>query len=134
MGSIFSNANTIKIWLNGIGMGQYLQLFIDEGFGDELPQSEALQCLTDQQLKEMGIKKLAHRNLILSNVNKMGHDLEKGMDAKLSLNEGLANNVVTIGDAHSDLDFESDEELDDAEFRKITSGKNDTFGGNEDMY
>merc|ERR1740123_2804458 len=102
---VFNNANTLRLWLNSIGMSQYLQAFIDEGFGDEMSQTDALQCLTNGQLKEMGVNKIAHRNLILTNVN------------KLTMNEGLGNNMMTLGD-----DADSDSELDHNEIQKITSG------------
>merc|ERR1712232_789233 len=130
--SIFSNENTLKMWLDGIGMTQYLQLFLDEGFGDDLAQSDALSKLTNDDLSRMGIKKLAHRNVILSNVDKLGN-VQKKKGARA--NEGvLGNNNVTI----DEFDDSDDEDMDEFEFKRITSGNKQQIKkqstDNESMY
>eukprot|EP01084_Bolivina_argentea_P074338 134866_1 len=67
----YSNKNTLKYWLNDIGLDEYFDIFVKEGFGDDISQMETLETLTNDQLQSMGIQKIAHRNLILSRIEKL---------------------------------------------------------------
>eukprot|EP01083_Nonionella_stella_P237755 833766_1 len=54
----YSDSNALHMWLHNVGLTEYYQLFIDQGFGDKM---SALSTLTEDDLKEIGITKMAHR-------------------------------------------------------------------------
>merc|ERR1712113_981447 len=53
-----------------LGMEQYYSLFIEQGFGDKMT---ALSKLNDNDLKEIGITKMAHRKVILEQIQSNKH-------------------------------------------------------------
>eukprot|EP01084_Bolivina_argentea_P192951 331136_1 len=86
-------------------MGEYFNIFVKEGFGDDISQMEALSKLTDDQLKSIGISKLAHRNIILSKIEK----LYIPSQANPNENDYLSNNDQIITPTNDDNISDSDE-------------------------
>lgn len=132
--SPFSNETTLKFWLNSIGMNEYLELFIKEGFGDDIAQMRALTNLTDNQLKSIGINKLAHRLLILDGIRALNEGGMNKMNMHQSVvqigDEGKVKGNGTRGNASS-----SEEEAEDKETntkRKEDSSEEDDE--DDDMY
>lgn len=56
-------------WLDGIGMKQYQFLFVEEGFGDRF---QDILHLKEEDLKELGVAKLAHRKRLSAEIQKLG--------------------------------------------------------------
>ena len=56
----YSVMDTIGNWLDAIKMGQYTQLFIDQGF----PTPKQVLYLTIEDLEELGIGPIGHRKKI----------------------------------------------------------------------
>eukprot|EP00483_Globobulimina_turgida_P008523 UN08540 len=59
---VYSDHNALSMWLNSIGLMEYFDLFIEQGFGEQML---TLSTLTDADLIKLGITKLAHRKRIL---------------------------------------------------------------------
>ena len=62
---------TLESWLSELDLMDYYNIFLQNGFGDaESVDFRALQSLKEQNLKDLGIKKMAHRILILQQIKK----------------------------------------------------------------
>eukprot|EP01084_Bolivina_argentea_P148036 258904_1 len=61
----YSDTNALRMWLDNIDLIQYHDVFINEGFGDHM---SALHKLNNDDLKDMGINKIAHRKVILEQI------------------------------------------------------------------
>eukprot|EP01084_Bolivina_argentea_P066290 120832_1 len=59
---VYSDDNALQMWLTSIGLMEYFDIFIQQGFGEQM---STLSALTDHDLEKMGINKLAHRKRIL---------------------------------------------------------------------
>eukprot|EP00484_Ammonia_sp_Unknown_P022932 CAMPEP_0197036494 /NCGR_PEP_ID=MMETSP1384-20130603/13983_1 /TAXON_ID=29189 /ORGANISM="Ammonia sp." /LENGTH=266 /DNA_ID=CAMNT_0042466677 /DNA_START=30 /DNA_END=830 /DNA_ORIENTATION=- len=70
----------VSEWLNKIGMMEYHELFVQHGIEDV---STAL-TLTKEDLIEMGVQKLGHRNKIMACIHQSG----EGKDVTPAYNEG----------------------------------------------
>ena len=58
--------NQIGAWLNGIGMGGYMQCFVQHAIdGKALPQ------LSSEHLKEVGVVSVGHRLSLMSSIKKV---------------------------------------------------------------
>ena len=55
---IYSDENTVRVWLNSMGLVQYFDAFIDNGFGEHM---RTLSTLSDEDLVDLGISDLEHR-------------------------------------------------------------------------
>ena len=64
----------LKMWLDNIGMMQHYKLFLINGFGEDILK---LKDVNDSMLINMGIRKLAHRKLILMNINLVDVDTKE---------------------------------------------------------
>eukprot|EP01084_Bolivina_argentea_P245811 411464_1 len=58
--------SAVKMWLDNIDLVQYYQLFVEHGIGDEMNK---LLNLTEEDLENMGIKKMAHRKRIILQID-----------------------------------------------------------------
>ena len=65
-----SEPGEIKLvsWLEEVGLLQYYDLFVENGFGDGEQLEIALSEMTNEDLKDMGVSKVAHRKLILKQI------------------------------------------------------------------
>merc|ERR1712228_105475 len=59
---VYSDKNALLLWLKSIGLMEYLDLFIEQGFDTQM---STLSSLTDDDLISIGIEKCAHRKRIL---------------------------------------------------------------------
>eukprot|EP00483_Globobulimina_turgida_P012950 UN12974 len=59
---IYRDNTAVQIWLNSMGLSEYYDIFIKHGFGEQMA---SLLKLSEQELDNMGIRKLAHRKRIL---------------------------------------------------------------------
>ena len=61
----FSDSAALKMWLQSMDLLEYLDLFIEHGFAHKM---SALKLLNNEDLKDMGISKTAHRKTILAQI------------------------------------------------------------------
>jgi len=103
------SSNGLHEWLQNIDMLEYFGLFAEHGFDSQM---QGLKTLSKEDLKEMGIHKIADRNLILEHIAKNNQ----------SLNEGEAQmNTTAMGMGHKN--DESDLSSDSMD------GQEEIFGG-----
>jgi len=67
----------IEHWLNSIGLGQYLELFDENGI-----DSEIIHELTNDDLKDIGITRLGDRKKILLAISRLGEAQDSGESAE----------------------------------------------------
>lgn len=72
----FANRSYIKDFLQENNLTQYENLFIEAGF-DGPDALKLLKDLTDEDFKEIGIKKLGHRKLLINSLSKLNLDNER---------------------------------------------------------
>eukprot|EP01084_Bolivina_argentea_P038399 70984_1 len=95
----FSHQNALKMWLNNIGLIEYFDIFIENGFNDGTAE---LLDLTNQDLKDMGINKVRHRKLILKQIDGNKQEIEMLALNKGELDEGENVIIINSDDASSE--------------------------------
>eukprot|EP01084_Bolivina_argentea_P019731 36697_1 len=109
------NENELKNWLNNIGLIEYSDIFIENGFSDGIDE---LLDLNNNDLKDMGISKVAHRKRILKQI---GNGNSKDND---NIMEGGENNTVGVNTMDYGNDSDNGDEL--FQTQKILSTKTAT--------
>merc|ERR1712154_630861 len=87
----FSNDNALKMWLNNIGLIEYYDTFVENGFSEG---TEVLSDLNNEDLKDMGIKKVAHRKKILKQIARNKEQMIS-LNKNNKMNEFEGHNIVT---------------------------------------
>ena len=57
--------NKLRVWLNELKLSEYYPILIEQGFGDNI---SLLSTLTNEDMISLGINKMAHRKLLLSQI------------------------------------------------------------------
>merc|ERR1712154_738269 len=95
----YSDGFSLMKWLESMDMMQCFDNFVEAGFGDSL---ETAGALNHDILKEMGIKKIAHRMIILDQIKKNQQQIAKmNREGKTTSNGGA---FETDGAMDIDLD------------------------------
>eukprot|EP01083_Nonionella_stella_P037737 102862_1 len=84
-------SNTLQAWLNEIALGQYYNVFIQHGYGQQI---SGLSDLTDERLKAMGISMIAHRRTILKHIKSSNNSQSNASHAPQSNNVNQSSNVT----------------------------------------
>lgn len=112
-------------WLADLGLLQYRELFVENGFPDGDALEVVLCELSDENLKEMGIAALAHRKLILNKIKRQHRARAKTDDGEKAeimqmIDLGRVDGRATIGTVRADA--ESDSSSSDNVYGGISNG------------
>eukprot|EP00483_Globobulimina_turgida_P009621 UN09640 len=101
---VYNDHTAIQMWLDSMGMMEHYDLFVKHGFADQMM---TLSILTDKDLIDIGITKMAHRKKILlqigNNKNMIGKMDGNGWEAptvfpaakSISINNNVHNEMYS---------------------------------------
>jgi len=115
--------DALKVWLNNIQMAEYYDLFNEQGFCEHM---DSLQKLTNDELREMGITKMAHRIKILSKIENDTQYVSDGEGVGSLIPNGTTINMFDEEDDDDDVIYQKDHETTSNGTDCITD-----FGGND---
>ncbi len=96
--------------LTDLGLSQYYNVFVEQGFDDQV---SSLSEITENDLKEMGIKKIGHRRAIMKQVRlmKITVDADKASNnnmegPQITAGNGAGDNNIDIANVNNESDSE----------------------------
>merc|ERR1712129_152881 len=87
----------LMTWLNGMNLTQYYNAFVENGFGEQLM---AVTELNDDDLKQIGVKLMGHRKLLLREIRVLNE--QQTTTPKLNVN--IQNmDMLNVGTMHDSM-------------------------------